>query len=52
MASALALIPAKGHDPAVHVSYGGSSMLAIAVSMGFLLALTRRRVGYEPEDTI
>ncbi len=51
MASALELIPAKGMT-LPFVSYGGSSMLAIAVSMGFLLALTRRRVGYEPEDTI
>jgi cell division protein FtsW len=51
MASALELIPAKGMT-LPFVSYGGSSMLAIAVSMGFLLALTRRRLGYEPEDTI
>jgi cell division protein FtsW len=51
MASALELIPAKGMT-LPFVSYGGSSMLAIAISMGFLLALTRRRVGYEPEDTI
>ncbi len=51
MASALELIPAKGMT-LPFVSYGGSSMLAMAVSMGFLLALTRRRIGYEPEDTI
>jgi len=51
MASALELIPAKGMT-LPFVSYGGSSMLAIALSMGFLLALTRRRMGYEPEDSI
>ena len=27
------------------VSYGGSSMLAIALGLGMALALTRRRVG-------
>jgi cell division protein FtsW len=27
------------------VSYGGSSVLAIAIGMGMLLALTRRRTG-------
>ena len=51
MASALELIPAKGMT-LPFVSYGGSSMLAVAISMGFLLALTRRRIGYEPEDSI
>jgi cell division protein FtsW len=51
MASALELITAKGMT-LPFVSYGGSSMLAIGISMGFLLALTRRRIGYEPEDTI
>ncbi|MCA8929956.1 MAG: cell division protein FtsW [Alphaproteobacteria bacterium] len=51
MASALELIPAKGMT-LPFVSYGGSSMLAVAVSMGFLLALTRRRIGYEPEDRV
>jgi len=51
MASALELIPAKGMT-LPFVSYGGSSMLAVAISMGFLLALTRRRIGYEPEDRI
>lgn len=51
MASALELVPAKGMTLPL-VSYGGSSMLAVAIGMGFLLALTRRRMGYEPEDTI
>ncbi|MGQ3113432.1 MAG: cell division protein FtsW, partial [Brevundimonas sp.] len=31
------------------ISYGGSSMLAMGLTMGFALALTRRRPGaYEP----
>ena len=31
------------------VSYGGSSMIAMGLTMGFALALTRRRPGaYEP----
>jgi cell division protein FtsW len=51
MASTLGLIPAKGMT-LPFISYGGSSMLAVAVTMGFLLALTRRRLGYEPEDEI
>ena len=29
------------------VSYGGSSLLAVALGMGMILALTRRRVGVE-----
>jgi len=44
MASTLHLIPTKGMT-LPFVSYGGSSVLAIALGMGFLLALTRRRVG-------
>ncbi len=42
MASALHLIPTKGMT-LPFVSYGGSSVLAVALTMGMLLALTRRR---------
>ncbi len=42
MASTLKLIPTKGMT-LPFVSYGGSSVLAVAVGMGMLLALTRRR---------
>ncbi len=43
MGSSLHLIPTKGMT-LPFVSYGGSSVLAIALGMGFLLALTRRRL--------
>lgn len=42
MASTLRVIPTKGMT-LPFVSYGGSSMLGIAIGMGMLLALTRRR---------
>jgi cell division protein FtsW len=42
MASSLQLIPTKGMTLPL-VSYGGSSALAVALGMGMLLALTRRR---------
>ncbi len=42
MGSTLRLIPTKGMTLPL-VSYGGSSMLGIAIGMGILLALTRRR---------
>ncbi|MFT8246267.1 FtsW/RodA/SpoVE family cell cycle protein [Roseomonas sp. BN140053] len=50
MASALHLIPTKGMT-LPFVSYGGSSVIAIALGMGFLLALTRRRTGRSEEPT-
>jgi cell division protein FtsW len=48
MASTLHLIPTKGMT-LPFLSYGDSSMLALALGMGMLLALTRRRLaGSEP----
>ncbi|MEQ8370214.1 MAG: FtsW/RodA/SpoVE family cell cycle protein, partial [Alphaproteobacteria bacterium] len=44
MASTLHLMPTKGMT-LPFVSYGGSSMLAVAFTIGMLLALTRRRRG-------
>lgn len=44
MASALHLIPTKGMTMPF-ISYGGSSLIALAIAMGMLLGLTRKRHG-------
>lgn len=49
MASSLHLIPTKGMT-LPFVSYGGSSVIAIALGMGMLLALTRRRFSRLEDD--
>jgi cell division protein FtsW len=45
----LQLMPAKGMT-LPFISYGGSSLIAIAVSMGMVLALTRTRPGAKRSD--
>jgi len=44
MGSALHLMPTKGMT-LPFISYGGSSLLALSLGMGFLLALSRKRYG-------
>ena len=44
MASSLHLMPTKGMT-LPFISYGGSSLLALALAMGMFLSLTRRRSG-------
>ncbi len=44
MASALHLMPTKGMT-LPFISYGGSSLIGLALAMGMVLGLTRRRVG-------
>jgi cell division protein FtsW len=46
MATTLRMMPAKGMT-LPFISYGGSSMLALALGMGMMLALTRKRYGTE-----
>ena len=49
MASTLHLMPTKGMT-LPFISYGGSSLLATALGMGMLLAITRRNVHAEDKD--
>jgi cell division protein FtsW len=46
MGSTLRLMPTKGMT-LPFVSYGGSSLIAMGLCIGFLLALTRKRIGAE-----
>ena len=48
MGSTLRLMPNQGNDAAV-CFYGGSSLIAMGLCIGFLLALTRKRVGAESQ---
>ena len=51
MASSLELMPTKGMT-LPFISYGGSSLLALGLGMGFLIALTRKRphVALDPQS--
>jgi cell division protein FtsW len=49
MASSLHIIPTKGMT-LPFISYGGSSLLASAMEIGMLLAITRQNVASEDKD--
>ena len=49
MGSSLQLIPTKGMT-LPFISYGGSSLLGVAIGLGMTLALTRRRIGRGPSS--
>ena len=49
MASSLHIIPTKGMT-LPFISYGGSSLLATAIEIGMLLAITRQNVASEDKD--
>jgi len=51
MASTLHLIPTKGMT-LPFISYGGSSIVATAIGMGMLLAITRKNVHAEDKDDV
>jgi cell division protein FtsW len=51
MAVNVHLMPAKGMT-LPFISYGGSSLLSLALGMGFLIALTRRRPRSEMLDRL
>ena len=51
MASSLHLMPTKGMT-LPFISYGGSSVIASAIGIGLLLAITRKNVHAEDKDEI